>query len=90
LGICNDLGSREGIFLNNKKNKLENNMHEVQLELFDPPLSYRNNDYNERIEHLEYAMTQIGLRIKAYQETKEDSVLEGIPSYINSYFSKYS
>ena len=70
---------------------MENIMHEVQLELFsDPPLPYRHNENKERVEHLEWILTQIGLKVRAYQETKEDFVLEGIPSYINDYFSKYN
>jgi hypothetical protein len=70
---------------------MENIMHEVQLDLFsDPPLPYRRNENKERVEQLEWILTQIGLRVKAYQETKEHVVLEVIPSFINYYFSKYN
>jgi len=66
-------------------------MHEVQLELFsDPPLPLKHNEHNERIEYLEYIITQIGLKVRTYQETRIDSVLEVIPSYIDDYFSKYN
>jgi hypothetical protein len=70
---------------------MENNMHEVQLELFsDPPLPLKHNEHNERIDYLEYIITQIGLKVRTYQETRIDSVLEVIPSYIDDYFSKYN
>jgi len=72
-------------------------MHQTQLELFStPPLPYIQNENKERVEYLEWILTQIGLKVRSYQETKEDSadiamlVLEEIPSLIDIYFSKYN